>query len=465
MSIELEETDQVVRTPTRDLTRRFVLTGIVAMVLIVLFVTCRGYYVLRATGIESEALRVSVRVSEAVSMVTDNAVQIEKTHLAKVALSFHHLSGIESVAIFNTDLKHIWSNDDVSQLSSEQIDLSLMLLKDKKMSEKVIDRDFFRISTWVDSLFDSQHKLPILIELKDASGQSFALAKVDYDFHEAIRYARLYGFRLFLLSALCSSILFFVLYKAFRRGIKTIDAQEQELTEQIGRLSNLLVDNKKLQSSMKTASARAVELNEQFLRRVGADLHDGPAQMIGFAVLRLNQVSKQEAAKEFGHEFHAVRESLDESLEEIRGISSGLVLPQLENMSVEQCLRKVVMLHTANSKTKVDQFYQDMPDDIALPIKICVYRFIQEGLNNAQRHGQADKCRLSAYTKGDELIVSLKDNGMGFRKSKLSSDEGRLGLIGMKDRIESLGGTFSINSELGVGTALKVALNFSNDLS
>jgi len=141
------------------------------------------------------------------------------------------------------------------------------------------------------------------------------------------------------------------------------------------------------------------------------------------------------------------------------------VLPELENMNVEQCLRKVVMLHTANSKAKVDQFYQDMPDDIALPIKICVYRFIQEGLNNAQRHGQADKCRLSAYTKGDDLIVSLKDNGMGFRKSKLVTDGGHhLGLIGLKDRIESLGGTFSVNSELGVGTALKVVLNFSDNI-
>ena len=45
---------------------------------------------------------------------------------------------------------------------------------------------------------------------------------------------------------------------------------------------------------MKTASSRAVELNEQFLRRTGADLHDGPAQLIGYAMLRINEISNKE---------------------------------------------------------------------------------------------------------------------------------------------------------------------------
>jgi len=218
-----------------------------------------------------------------------------------------------------------------------------------------------------------------------------------------------------------------------------------------------------MQTSIKTASARAVELNEQFLRRVGADLHDGPAQMIGFAAMRLNKISKEDAAKALGHEFHAVREALDESLDEIRGISSGLVLPELASMSFEQCLRKVVLLHSSKSDAEVEQFYSDLPDDIQLPIKICAYRFVQEGLNNAERHGKATKCRLRSDIRDGVLVVSLKDNGMGFRKSQLSTDVGHLGLMGLKDRIESLGGKFNINSELGVGTALKFSVDLGEE--
>lgn len=287
-----------------------------------------------------------------------------------------------------------------------------------------------------------------------------ALFKID--FYQELATARRAAIGLMIFLAFSTMLLFLLLYYNFRRGIKTIEDQEEKLNHQIARLSNLLTVNKNMQKSMKTASARAVELNEQFLRRVGADLHDGPAQMIGFAVLRLNQVSKQEAAKELGHEFHTVRDALDESLEEIRGISSGLVLPELEQMNMEQCLRKVVTLHSAKSDAEVSQFYQDLSSDIPLPVKICAYRFVQEGLNNAHRHGQAKKCRLNGFVKDDILNLSLKDNGIGFRKSSLSAEGGHLGLMGLKDRIESLGGKFSINSELGVGTALKLSIGLKD---
>ncbi len=441
-----------------NLTARFVSTGLIALVLIVAGMTCRGFYVLRSSGVELEGHRAAMRVAELVGMISQNASRIEHRHVSMVGQSFKYLNGIENAIIYNSDLEPVWPTKSDRALSAAERRLSTDLLRDPGELETVIDRDFSNIDTWIDGLLGRDHTLPLLIKLSDSSGKAFAIARVEYDFEEAIQYARHFGFRVFLFSLICSVLLFLSLYYTFRRGIKTIEQQEEKLNHQISRLSNLLNDNKTLQQSMKTASARAVELNEQFLRRVGADLHDGPAQMIGFAVLRLNQVSKQEPAKHFGHEFHAVREALDESLEEIRGISSGLVLPELENMSLEECLRKVVTLHSAKSKAVVNQFYQDIPDNIPLPIKICAYRFIQEGLNNAHRHGEAEKCRLSAYAKDDQLVISLKDNGIGFRKSKLTHGGAHLGLVGLKDRVESLGGTFSINSELGVGTALKVNL-------
>ena len=187
-------------------------------------------------------------------------------------------------------------------------------------------------------------------------------------------------------------------------------------------------------------------------------MHDGPAQSIGFAILRLDRVSEDDQSKQFNPDFHEVKQALDSALDEIRGISSGLVLPELEHMTLTQSLQQVVVRHSVNSSTQVSEYYQDLPDHIPLPIKICAYRFVQEGLNNAHRHGQAEKCRVTAHVKNDVLHLSLKDNGMGFRKSELTSEGGHLGLMGLKDRVESLGGDFTINSELGVGTAIKVSM-------
>jgi len=458
--ITLSET---VDAQQNNLTTRFIATGVISTILIVVGMSMRGYYVLRSSGVENETNRVGVKVSEVVDILLDETKRVERRHLIEIGDSFKYLNGVTNVTIFNVDLNPVWPSKTVDKLSSEERIVVQALLADNSKDASVIDLSFALLSTWVDGLIGKSETLPVFVKLKDSSGKVFSVTRLDYNFEGSLNYARHFGFRVFLFAFLCSVILFLSLYYTFRRGIKTIERQEDRLTQQITRLSNLLATNKDMQKSMKTASSRAVELNEQFLRRVGADLHDGPAQMIGFAVLRLNQVSKQEAAKMFGHEFHAVREALDESLEEIRGISSGLVLPELEAMSLEECLRKVVTLHGAKSKVPVEQYYQELPKNIPLPIKICAYRFIQEGLNNAHRHGSAKKCRLSAYVKDKDLVISLKDNGVGFRKSKLLEGGTHLGLVGLKDRVESLGGVFSINSELGTGTALKVVINLADE--
>ena len=316
-----------------------------------------------------------------------------------------------------------------------------------------------RFEAWIDVIRGVERKVPASLTLLDQNGDTIGVAKLLINVDRELAGARTFGVRLFAFVLLGNLILFLLLYYIFRNGVHTIEDQEQKLNQQISRLSNLLTVNKGMQQSMKTASARAVELNEQFLRRVGADLHDGPAQMLGYAVLRLNKISRLEVAQELGQEFHAIKEALDESLDEIRGISSGLVLPELENMSLEQCLRKVVALHGVKSNAEIAEYYRDIEGDIPLPVKITAYRFVQEGLNNSHRHGQAEKCRITAQVKDGVLHLSLKDNGMGFRMSQLNSRGGHLGLLGLKDRVESLGGKFSINSELGIGTALKISVS------
>jgi signal transduction histidine kinase len=455
--------NQVVEKNKNNLTTRFVVTGIIAIILIVTVMTLRGYYVLRSSGVENEAHRVGVKVSEVVDMVSEQVDKVEAIHILRIGESFKHFNGVESATLYTPDLKPIWPDSSKASFDMSEKRAALALLADRSSNEQVLDLSLISLSTLVDGALGRNQVLTVLVKLKDPMGVVFSIARIDYNFEEAINDARHYGLRVLAFALVCALILFLALYYTFRRGIKTIELQEEKLNRQISRLSSLLTANKNMQRSMKTASARAVELNEQFLRRVGADLHDGPAQLMGFAVMRLHQVSKHEAAKLFGPEFHAVKEALDNSLEEIRGISSGLVLPELEKLSLEECLRKVVALHGAKSKAEIAQYYQELPNNIPLPIKICAYRFIQEGLNNAHRHADAKKCRLSAYVKGQELVISLKDNGIGFRKSKLKEGGAHLGLVGLKDRVESLGGSFSINSELGVGTALKLVISLADE--
>ena len=462
----------------RSLNRRFVIAGLLGIFLIVTALTAGGYYRLQQNTLAEMSSRVAGEMQQLVirqAVQADQTATVELTEdaqtdasndvtddMASLGTAMTRITGVASVSLFDAAFNRVWSSGEELALPTEQRATVQDLARSEGRSYYVVSHDLLSGVSWWQAMTRAYPLTDLLVAVRQADGTPL-LARVMVDHRAELGIAQTMAVRLLLFLAASTLVLFYLLYYIFQRGIQTINEQEDRLNDQIARLSNLLSANKELQRSMKTASSRAVELNEQFLRRVGADLHDGPAQMIGFAVLRLAQISKHEAAQDLGHEFHAVKDALNQSLEEIRGISSGLVLPQLEQMSLEQCLRKVVLLHSAKSDTEVAQYYQDLPDDIPLPIKITAYRFIQEALNNSHRHGQAKKCRLNAFVKDDVLHLSLKDNGVGFRLSSLSTSGGHLGLMGLKDRIESLGGKFNINSELGVGTALRLSISLDDD--
>lgn len=448
-------------TKKRNLTIRFCVAAIVVTSLLVMAMTIASYFQMREQALQAN---LDTLVKNIDLNLADEIASVDLSDRAnnEVLQKIQSLPGVVGAALYNFQQQLVWRSSPSLQLSVKER-LSFGKFIDGEARSKVFDHYTPRFDS-LDSFFGNNSRpISSLVKLVDAQGKPIAILQLvrNYDFTlEGARRTTLRNFWYILAGNL---LLFFALFYNFWRGLQTIENQEIRLSQQISRLSNLLSINRNMQKSMKTASSRAVELNEQFLRRVGSDLHDGPAQSLGYAILRLNRIAEDEGAKAFSHEFHSVRQALDSSLEEIRGISSGLVLPELEEMTLTQALKKVVSRHAMHADTEVSEYFQDLPDNIALPIKITAYRFVQEGLNNAHRHGQAEKCRITAQVKDDVLHISLKDNGMGFRKSQLSTEGGHLGLMGLKDRIESLGGRFTINSELGVGTAIKVSIAISDD--
>jgi signal transduction histidine kinase len=94
------------------------------------------------------------------------------------------------------------------------------------------------------------------------------------------------------------------------------------------------------------------------------------------------------------------------------------------------------------------------------PIEIAMYRIVQEGLTNVIKHAQATQTFVHLVRHPDALVCSVADNGRGFdagRRSAHMHSQG-LGLIGMRERAASLGGTLSIDSSPGRGTTLKIVV-------
>lgn len=239
------------------------------------------------------------------------------------------------------------------------------------------------------------------------------------------------------------------------RGSRTIERQRAELRAQVAQLSELLAQNRQLHQRVSRATAHATELNERFLRRISAELHDGPAQDLGLALLRLDKVVAQSEAQLDGHggDLAAVESALRTALQEVRAISGGLGVPELAQLSLAETLARVIKVHQRRTAMAVSTQFEDLPGQASLPVKIAAYRLIQEALNNAYRHAGGREVRVHASAVGELLQVDVIDDGPGFDPAAADQLD-HLGLAGMRERVESLGGRFQVHSAPGQGTRL-----------
>jgi signal transduction histidine kinase len=306
--------------------------------------------------------------------------------------------------------------------------------------------------------------------LQPWSGEVVAVSEfheVANEFHDSLLRARLHTW----LAVAAFTLAFFVLLSAIVfRGSRTIENQRHALKQRVEELSTLLAQNEALRERLQRASQRATALNESYLRRIGADLHDGPAQLLAYASLRLDsQVLRghsvaadapsaedgggaaPEASRE--REFDAIKSSLDEAMQEIRTICAGLVLPQIETANLPDMLRQCVSAHRQRTGSDVELSLSDPPGQLSPAAKICIYRFVQETLNNAWRHGGGVGQRVAQRTENGRVTIEVADGGPGFDPTVIGP--GSLGLAGLRERIESLGGTFSLETS-DAGTVVRM---------
>jgi signal transduction histidine kinase len=252
-----------------------------------------------------------------------------------------------------------------------------------------------------------------------------------------------------------TTIFFLALSIVVFRGSHTIEVQREALKTRVDQLSALLAENRGLQRRLQLSSQRAAALNETYLRSIGADLHDGPAQHIAYASLRLDSdllVDAGTAPEVREEELAWIRSSLAEAMKEIRDICKGLVLPQIEKASITEIVKRVVEAHQQKTNTTVDTTIDEDDPELAPALKICIYRFIQEALNNAYRHGGGVEQTVRATSKGGAVRVEVSDRGEGFDPTQVRPAS--LGLAGLKERIDSLGGEFDIKTGEGGTTVI-----------
>jgi signal transduction histidine kinase len=238
-----------------------------------------------------------------------------------------------------------------------------------------------------------------------------------------------------------------------KRGSDTIRHQQVELQRRLDQ-------NLRLHERVRQAAGRSTALNEEALRRISADLHDGPGQALALALLRLDSLQTpcgdSAGCARTTADFKTVHTAVRDALSELRGISAGLRLPELEQLSLAEVATRAIDDHQRRSGVRVDRHLEDLPVQAPLPVKIALLRTLQEALSNATRHGEATDIRVDLGVQHDTLVLSVSDRGPGFDPLGIKPS-GRLGIAGMRERAQLLGGSFEIQSTPGSGATVTVA--------
>ena len=271
--------------------------------------------------------------------------------------------------------------------------------------------------------------------------------------------------RTWLAVGLTMLLIYLALVGFVRWTSNTIERQENALTRQVQRLTELLTQNGELRERVQRAAANASAVNERFLRRISAELHDGPVQDLGAALLRMDRVIGQDQAslalipnQVYQEQLPAIQSSMQNAIQEVRALASGMALPQLEGLRLDEVLARVVNSHERRTGTQVKLTTAGLPEQTDLPVKIAVYRIVQEALNNAFRHAGGVGQAVSAKCEAGRIQIEISDQGPGFDVNQSIDWEQHLGLAGMRERVESLGGVFRLESSINHGSCVTVNL-------
>ncbi|WP_353476176.1 sensor histidine kinase (plasmid) [Salipiger sp. H15] len=291
------------------------------------------------------------------------------------------------------------------------------------------------------------------------TGQIIAVAEFYLDASELEHDLRTAHARAWAVVALVTGMTFLALFGIVRAGSRTIADQTRRLTLQLEELARISTQNEALRTRVQGASQRVSATNERYMRRVSAELHDGPAQALALASLRLDALMRRAGVTSDDPEARQLRDCLDEALRDVRDLCSGLTLPELDGRSVAETLDLAVRAHERRSGAQVERLFErkgPLAAPTPHPFLICIYRFVQEGLMNAFRHAPGARVEVTAESAAGQMVIRVRDDGPGFDPA-LRGISG-LGLSGLHERVESIGGSFAVESGPQGGTQLTMTL-------
>lgn len=209
---------------------------------------------------------------------------------------------------------------------------------------------------------------------------------------------------------------------------------------------------------------KILEAQENERKRIARDIHDGPAQYIANAVMRVDFCKRiiEKNIDEGLKELFELKEILKRALKEVRDIIFDLRPMSLDDLGLNQTIHELVKSITQDHDLIINLKLKPVKDEIEPIIQVAVFRIVQEILNNVKKHSKAKNVEIKLDYGLKYLMLVVNDDGIGFDVEKTLDEVKKrgesFGLLGIMERVKQLQGDIHIESKRGIGTTFKIKL-------
>jgi signal transduction histidine kinase len=246
-----------------------------------------------------------------------------------------------------------------------------------------------------------------------------------------------------------------------------ITAQQQRLVGGICNQLGIALQNSQLWEELRYKEQlraqllnKVVSAQEEERRRISRELHDETGQALTSLLVQLRILEKSNDLDEVKTHVEDMRRRTAQTLQEIRRLAADLRPAALDDLGLISALEGYIYEFSRKTGIAVDFGAQDV-EDMRLPheVEIVLYRIVQESLTNVARHANASAVDVAFHFQNGGIHVLVRDNGQGMNTTEILGAKNRsLGILGMRERIELLGGAFELKSNPGTGTEVSVTL-------
>lgn len=198
-----------------------------------------------------------------------------------------------------------------------------------------------------------------------------------------------------------------------------------------------------------------IEIQEREQTRIGRDLHDNVGAKLSTLKYRMEELTDEQYRERMDQKLSQVIGLLDETVDEVRSISHNMVSGVLVRYGLVPALKDLVASIRVKKGPQVRVLAFGVPEELGETEELYVYRIVQELIINVVKHAEATEASVRLEKKGQELHLTVQDNGKGIHPE---NDLAGIGQANVRNRVQHLGGTVSWDSENGKGTQVNIRI-------